>query len=102
MDGEDLRRIESFAENVDGSQLAAEDSVRVRRLRGAQEALLVTLASERRRRRGFQISGLLTLNNDGSRRLHFLPEHPPPPYFFTPKVHQHFDLKKMLNEMFRG
>lgn len=38
-----LRRIEGFAEHVDGSQLPTEHSVGVRRLRGAQEALIITL-----------------------------------------------------------
>lgn len=38
-----LRRIEGFTEHIDGSKLPTEHSVGVRRLRGAQEALIITL-----------------------------------------------------------
>lgn len=41
--------IEGFAEHVDGSQLTAKDSVCVCRLRGAEEALIVTLEEGHRK-----------------------------------------------------
>lgn len=55
MDGEDLRGVESFAEDVNGSELTAEHPVSISRLRRAQETFIITLQERRRRknRRGF-------------------------------------------------
>lgn len=49
MDGEDLRGVESFAEDVNGSELTAEHPVSVGRLRRAQETFIITLEERRRR-----------------------------------------------------
>lgn len=43
VDGKDLGRVESLAEDVNGSQLTAEHPVSIRRLRGTQETLIVAL-----------------------------------------------------------
>lgn len=43
MNCKDLRRIEGFTEHRNSSELPAEHSVGVRRLRGPEEALIITL-----------------------------------------------------------
>lgn len=43
MDGEDLRGVECFAEDVNGSELTAEHPVSVSSLRRAQETFIITL-----------------------------------------------------------
>lgn len=48
--------IEGFAEHVDGSQLTAEDSVGVCCLRGAEEALIVTLEEGPRKQTSINLS----------------------------------------------
>lgn len=51
MDGEDLRGVECFAEDVNGSELTAEHPVSVSRLRRAQEAFIITLEVRRGRKK---------------------------------------------------
>lgn len=43
MNGKDLSWVESFTENINGSKLATEDSVRVCRLWWTQKALVIAL-----------------------------------------------------------
>lgn len=74
VNGKDLSRVQSLAENIYGSQLATKHPVSVGRLGGTQETLVIALQGKMKKKtkkRGFKIN-LLSRNGEGKKNQNTL------------------------------